>query len=304
MSDRSEAFTGYPAAPRAGTEASRSGARLSRLSDGIGAEITGIDCSAPLDAAARATIAGALEAHRVIVIRDQSLDDGHLIALARIFGSVEEHYVTNADGSAMSAVHEVSNLDELGQPNARPFQNSNFHWHSDKSYRALPTFVTMLTPSELPPDRGETQFADMVAAFDALPEARARALAPLRAVHSLEHMRTLLEERPLTEQERRDSPPVAHPLVRTHPASGARGLYLGIYVSHVVGMAGGESRALLDELTGHATQPSFVFTHTWRPGDVVAWDNRWLMHRALPNFEMNRYRRVMRRVVVKGTAPQ
>jgi alpha-ketoglutarate-dependent taurine dioxygenase len=280
------------------------GAVIAQLSDGIGAEITGLDCGAPLDAAARALVARALEAHRVIVIRDQSLDDEHLIALARTFGNVEEHYVTNADGTAMTAVHEVSNLDELGKPNEKPFQNSNFHWHSDKSYRALPTFVTMLTPSELPPDRGETQFADMTGAFAALPEARQRAIAPLRAVHSLEHMRRLLEERPLTEQERRDSPPVTHPLVRTHPVTGARSLYLGIYVSHVAAMPTAESRALLDTLTEHATQPRFVFTHTWRPGDVVAWDNRWLMHRALPNFEMSRYRRVMRRVVVKGTAPQ
>ncbi|MGH8851525.1 MAG: TauD/TfdA dioxygenase family protein [Casimicrobiaceae bacterium] len=277
--------------------------RFNPLAKALGIELAGVDCSQPLSGDSRRAIAEALERHHVLVVRAQQLDDAGLIAFAESFGEVERNYVRNADGSEMSAVHEVSNLDELGKPNPKPFQNSNFFWHSDKSYRAVPTFVTILLPMELPPDGGETQFANLLAAYAALPADVKRELESLKVVHSLEHMRTTLDERPLTEEEKRASPPVEHPLVRTHPATGARSLYLGIYCERIVGMSAESSRALLDRLLDHATQPAFVLTHRWRAGDVVAWDNRWLVHRALPNFDMQKHRRVMRRVVVKGSVP-
>ncbi len=282
----------------------RSQPRFEALSATLGVELTGIDCSKPINEAARDAVAGALERHHVLVVRDQKLTDAELVSFAEIFGQVEQNYVRNADGSTMTPVHEVSNLDELGQPNSRPFQNSNFFWHSDKSYRAIPTFVTILLPKELPPDGGETQFANMIAAYAALPDELKDEIESMRVVHSLEHMRTALEERPLTPEEKLASPPVEHPLVRRHPVTGERSLYLGIYCAHIVGMAAEASRALLDRLLKHATQPDFVFSHKWRVGDVIAWDNRWLLHRALPNFDMQKYRRVMRRVVVKGDAPR
>jgi alpha-ketoglutarate-dependent taurine dioxygenase len=280
------------------------GSRFKPLSEVLGIELSGVDCSQQLGPDERGAIADALELHHVLVVREQQLNDESLIAFAETFGPVEGHYVRNADGSAMSPVHEVSNLDELGKPNTKPFQNSNFFWHSDKSYRATPTFVTILFPMELPPDGGETQFGNMIAAYAALPDEQKREIESLKVVHSLEHMRTTLDERPLTPEEKLASPPVEHPLVRTHPVTGERSLYLGIYCSHIVGMPAEASRALLDRLLTHATQAEFVFTHRWRVGDVIAWDNRWLVHRALPNFDMGKHRRVMRRVVVKGSAPR
>jgi len=289
-------------APAAASGGRAPGSIFRRLSYAAGAELTGVDLSRPVNGDMQRAIADALEHHHVLVIRDQRLNDDQLIELAGMFGPVERHHVRNADGSEMSPVHEVSNLDELGNPNVKPFQNSNFFWHSDKSYRSVPTFVTILSPVELPPDGGETQFANLIAAYAALPEATKAELQSLKVVHSLEHMRTVLDERALTAEERVASPPVEHPLVRVHPVTGARSLYLGIYCSAVVGMPAEESRKLLDTLVEHATQPQFVYTHRWRPGDVIAWDNRWLMHRALPNFEMQKHRRVMRRVVVKGMA--
>lgn len=283
---------------------SSAGPRFAPVSNVLGAELTGADISGAVPETLRAAIADALERHHVLVVRDQKLSDDALIAFAEMFGPVERHYVLNADGSAMSPVHEVSNLDELGNPNIKPFQNSNFFWHSDKSYRAAPTFVTILNPIELPPDGGETQFANLLAAYAALPDDVKADIAGLKAVHSLEHMRTVLDERALSAEEKVASPPVQQPLVRTHPVTREKSLYLGIYCSHVVGKSAEESRALLDHLLNHATQPQFVYTHRWHQGDVIAWDNRWLLHRALPNFEMQKHRRVMRRTVVKGTIPQ
>lgn len=277
-------------------------ARFRPLSDAAGVELVGADLSAAVSDSLKRAIAQALEDHHVLVVRDQAPSDEDLVELARMFGPVEKHYVRNADGSEMSPVHKVSNLDELGNPNVKPFQNSNFFWHSDKSYRPMPTFVTILAPLELPPDGGETQFANLIAAYAGLPAARQREIDGMRVVHSLEYMRTILDERALTAEERRDSPPTEHPLVRTHPRTGRKSLYLGIYCSHIVGLPAGRSRDLLDELTAHAAQPQFVYTHRWHPRDVVAWDNRWLMHRALPNFEMAKHRRVLRRTVVQGTA--
>ena len=276
--------------------------RFAPLSSAAGVELAGADLAGPVSDDLQRAIAAALEEHHVLVVRDQSLSDEDLVAFARIFGPVETHYVRNADGSSMSPVHQVSNLDEFGKPNSKPFQNSNFFWHSDKSYRSLPTFVTILNPLELPPDGGETQFANLIAAYSGLAVDKQREIAGLKVVHSLEHMRTVLDERALSAEEKLASPPVEHPLVRTHPATGRKSLYLGIYCSHVVGMTAAESRRLLDGLVEHASRREFVYTHHWHPGDVIAWDNRWLMHRALPNFEMDKHRRVMRRVVVKGTA--
>jgi alpha-ketoglutarate-dependent taurine dioxygenase len=121
-------------------------------------------------------------------------------------------------------------------------------------------------------------------------------------VHSLEYMRLATDDRPPTQEEKEAAPPVTHPLVRTHPETGAKSLYIGMYCSHIVGMPEAEGRALLDELLAHATQDRFVYTHQWQPGDVVLWDNRCLLHRAVPNYAMGKSRRVLQRLVVKGSA--
>jgi alpha-ketoglutarate-dependent taurine dioxygenase len=156
---------------------------------------------------------------------------------------------------------------------------------------------------QLPPKGGDTEFADMQAANDALPEMRKRELEGLRVVHSWERSRQKSGSKPATEAEKQDAPPVVHPLVRTHPATGWKGLYIGNHTSHVEGWSVAEGEALIDELQAFATQAQFVYRHRWQPGDLVMWDNRCLLHRALPNFEMERYARVLNRTVVRGDIP-
>jgi taurine dioxygenase len=156
---------------------------------------------------------------------------------------------------------------------------------------------------ELPPRGGETQFANTALAYAALPAATQQQIAGLRAVHSWEASRINCAGRPATEEQKRERPPVAHPLVRTHPDTGAKTLYLGNHASHIAGMPEAEGRALLVRLREHATQAAFVYTHRWRSGDLVMWDNRCLLHRALPHEAMGLHRRVLHRTVVKGTVP-
>jgi alpha-ketoglutarate-dependent taurine dioxygenase len=204
------------------------------------------------------------------------------------------------DGEAIAGVHFISNLDANGVPVEKPVINSNYFWHSDKSYLPEPALATFLCAQEIPPSGGDTQFANLTAAYEALPAEATARIDGLKVVHSLEYMRISTGNAPPTAEEKVAAPPVANPLVRVHPKTGRKGLFLGMYASHIVGMDEGEGRCLLDELTAHATSPPFVYTHQWRPGDLVVWDNRCSMHRAVANFEMGRHRRILMRCVVKG----
>ena len=145
-------------------------------------------------------------------------------------------------------------------------------------------------------------FANMVMAYEALSDEEKRSLEGLRAVHSWEASRLNTGNRPATEEQKRERPPVSHPLVRTHP-DGRKSLYLGMHIGHIEGMDYNEGRALLADLLERATADHFVYRHKWRQGDLVLWDNRVLLHRADRNYDMAEHRRVLHRTVVKGTVP-
>ena len=274
-----------------------------RLSSVAGAEVGGIDLSEPLTPPLKDAILAAFLTHHLLVFRDQRLTEDQQLALTLAFGEIEEHVARRPDGRRLPPVHTVHNLDERGKPTSRPDSVGNYYWHTDKSYHAEPSLMTMLHALELPADGGDTEFADAAAAYAALPADTKREIAPLRVVHSWEASRRHIGGPPATEEQKRERPPVTHPLVRTHPDTGAKSLYLGLHTSHVVGMPEDESRALLDRLLAHATRPEFVYVHRWRAGDLVLWDNRCLMHRALRNYAMETERRVLQRTVVRGTAP-
>jgi alpha-ketoglutarate-dependent taurine dioxygenase len=277
----------------------RLGPRLSRAG---GAEITGANLSRPLSPALKALILRALRHHHVLVIRDQDLSQEQQHAFTRHFGELEEHVARHAD-PRYGIVHSVTNFDDDGNPTETPDTRGNYFWHTDKSYHSVPSFLTMLHAVELPPEGGDTQFANMVQAYGALPEETKRRIAGLRCIHSWEASRLASGSRPASEAEIRERPPVVHPLVRTHPDTGEKALYIGTHAAGIAGMPAAEGRALLAELLAHATQPDFVYTHRWRPGDLVIWDNRCLLHRAIANYAMATHRRVLHRTVVRGTVP-
>ena len=274
-----------------------------RMSPAGGAAITGADLSRPLPPGVRVAILEAFHDHHILVFRDQDLSEDEQLAFTLQFGEIEEHVARHSAAARYGLVHKVTNVGDDGAPTGKLSAVGNYHWHTDKSYHAVPSLMTVLHAKELPPEGGDTQFANMALAYDALPEATKQRIAGLRVTHSWAASRRRAGAPPPSEIEMRERPPVDHPLVRIHPETGAKTLYIGNHASHIAGMTEAESEALLLDLLEHATQPQFVYTHHWRDGDLVMWDNRCLLHRALANYEMAKHRRVLHRTVVTGTVP-
>jgi alpha-ketoglutarate-dependent 2,4-dichlorophenoxyacetate dioxygenase len=274
------------------------------LSEAGGVAITGLDLSIPLPTCLREQIREAFRAHHVLVFPEQLLSREQQFEFIANFGEIERHRGRNAQTKRYTAAHVISNLDHEGNPvdrSASPV--SNYRWHTDKSYYPIPPMLTALYGVELPPRGGDTEFANTAMGYAALAEATKRRIEGLRVVFywgasAREAAGGLPAATAL-----RDRSPVDHPLVRTHPETGRKALYLGNHASHILGMSEVEGRALLDELLEHTTKPQFVYTHRWRTGDLVMWDNRCLLHRAVANYEMGRFRRVLHRSVVRGTVP-
>jgi alpha-ketoglutarate-dependent taurine dioxygenase len=273
-----------------------------RMSPAGGIEINGADLTQPLSSDLAATIRQALLDHHIVVVRDQALSQEQQHTFTLNFGEIEDHVPRHSD-ARFAIVHLVTNLGRDGNPTDALDMRGNYFWHTDKSYHAVPSLMTMLHAVELPPDGGDTQFANMVLAYRALPQAMKDRLAGLRAVHSWEASRLKSGSTPASDAEKAERPPVTHPIVRTHPETGEKALYIGNHAATVEGLGESDGRQLLADLLEHATQPEFVYTHHWRPGDLVMWDNRALLHRALANYEMGRHRRVLHRTVVRGTVP-
>ena len=259
------------------------------LSPAGGVSIPDVDLSRKLSPALKDRVVAAFRAYHIVVFPGQSLSREAQFAFAANFGEVEAHGLHRPGTKRYAVAHVMSNLDEGGNPSFKFSRAANYHWHTDKPYHPAPPLLTTLYAVELPPDGGDTEFANTVLAYDALPDDMKRRIGGLRVVF-----------RPAFDASR---PAVEHPLVRTHPDTGAKALYLGNHATRIAGMPEAEGVALLAELLEHATQRQFVYVHRWRPGDLVMWDNRCLLHRAAANYQADRYRRVMHRSVVKGTVP-
>jgi alpha-ketoglutarate-dependent taurine dioxygenase len=266
-----------------------------QLSEAGGAEISGSDLSQPLDDRMRDAIYAALLEHQLLVFPGQVLSREAQYSFAAQFGEVEAHG-GGRPGKRQDVAHVTANLDADGNPSDRFAKGANYRWHTDKPYYQTPPALTVLYAVELPPAGGDTEFANTKLAYAALDDATKQRIGGLRVVFQWERgLRPGYYANEL--------PPVDHPLVRTHPNTGEKALYLGNHALRIAGMDASEGAALLGALLTHATQPRFTYAHRWRQGDLVVWDNRATLHRAVANYEMNRYRRVMHRNVVKGGVP-
>jgi alpha-ketoglutarate-dependent taurine dioxygenase len=259
------------------------------LSPAGGIRIEGIDLARPLSEEAKDAVWRAFLAHHIVVFPDQALSREQQFAFAAQLGEVERHGGHRGESKRYGVAHVLSNLDADGKPVFRMSRAANYHWHTDKPYHPAPPQLTMLYAVELPPEGGDTEFANMALAYDALPAETQRRIVGLRVAF-----------RPAFDP---SLPAVDHPLVRTHPDTGRKSLYLGNHATHIVGLPAAEGGALLAELLAHATHLRFVYTHRWRRGDLVMWDNRCLLHRAVANYQVALHRRVMHRSVVRGTVP-
>ena len=274
------------------------------------AEVSGVDLRHPPDGDAFDRIAAALDHHAVLVFRDQLIDDDQQIAFSRQFGRLETAIGRMRKGRKLRLpnpeIADVSNLDENDaiRPSSdswRMFQHANQLWHSDSSFKRVTGKLSLLSAREVPAAGGETEFADLRAAYEALDSVKRAQLEGLVAEHSVFHSRRLIGYTDFSEEERAALPPVPQALVRVHPGSGRKTLYLGAHASHIVGWPVDEGRVLLAKLTAFATQSRFVHQHRWRVGDLVIWDNRCTLHRARP-FDDASARRDMRRTTVEDVA--
>jgi alpha-ketoglutarate-dependent 2,4-dichlorophenoxyacetate dioxygenase len=267
------------------------------LHPGLAAEIDFPDLSRPLEVDEVASIQAAIDAYPVLVFRDQHLTDAQLRDFAARFGPLEIGRAAARTGRrrlAIPQIGDISNLDEDNNVRAlgdrrRLDSLGNRLWHTDASYMPVPVVLGLLHAVRLPPPgpfgNGETEFADMRAAYDALPAATRTAIDPLIAEHDIFWSRGQIGFTEFAPGEREQYPPSRQRLVRRHPVTGRKSLYLSAHASHIAGWPVADGRLLLLDLNTHATQPAFVYSHTWRAGDLVIWDNRWTMHRGRPHDE-------------------
>ena len=283
---------------------------IERVGPTLAGRVTGVDLTQPLDAATVAAIEAGMDEHAVLIFPKQDLTDDQQMAFSENFGPLESTHggnVTKAHELRLNPrMADVSNLDKDGKPLARDdrrrmFNLGNQLWHSDSSFRATPAKYSILSGRVVQTGSGNTEFADMRAAYDALDAKTKAEVEDLICEHSLIHSRGVLGFTGLTEEERVMFTPVRQRLVRTHPVTGRKSLYLSSHAGTIIGWPVPEARAFLRELNEHAVQPGFVYVHRWQPFDLVMWDNRQTMHR-VRRFEASQVRD-MRRTTVAGDGP-
>ncbi len=268
---------------------------LRQLHPLFAAEASGVDLAGPIDPGTVAAIWRAIDEYAVVVFRGQRLDDTQLRDFAARFGPLEIGRAAAAGGRRRLAhpeIGDISNLDEDGRLRAvddkrRLDSLGNRLWHTDASYMEVPVVLGMLHAVAVPPASalggGETEFADMRAAYDALPEPMKEALAGLVAVHDIFWSRAQIGFADFAPGDREKYPPSRQLLVRRHPGSGRKTVYLSAHASHIEGWPVADGRILIYDLNLIATRPEFVYSHQWRVGDLVIWDNRSTMHRGRPH---------------------
>ena len=273
-------------------------------------EVSGIDISKPLTPDEVKAVEAGMDRYAVLVFHDQKITDEQQMEFSRNFGSLEDARGGNItkpeDKRLQVGMNDVSNLGRDGQPLSREsrvrlFNLGNMLWHSDSSFRAIPAKYSLLSARVANPVGGNTEFADMRAAYDTLDAATRAQIEDLVCEHSLMYSRGSLGMLDYSDEERQMFRPVRQRLVRTHPVTGRKSLYLSSHAGAIVGAPMPEARILLRELNEHATQPKFVYAHTWRTWDLVMWDNRQVMHRVRRYDESQP--RDMRRTTVAGDAP-
>jgi len=278
------------------------------------AEVTGLNVAAGGPDDVFAELQALLDRYAVLVLPEQPIDEEQQLAFASRFGPLEVSLAASMYNSKSPRrlnrpeLSDISNLDDKGailkKDDVRRLINlSNQLWHTDSSFKQIPASISMLSAQEITPVGGGTEFADMRAAWDALLDEKKRKLEGLIAIHDYFHSRSLtgFDVNGVPDEWRKQQPPVPQVLVRTHPGSKRKSLYLASHISAIQGMSREQSDQLVQELMRHATQPQFVYRHRWRVNDIVIWDNRCTMHRGQPFNEA--YRRSMRRATVQDVGP-
>ena len=285
---------------------------IRRLSPALGAEVIGLDASKPFEPHTMQVLRDAFQDHHLLCFRDQWLEDGEMIAFSKQFGPLEEFPEKDKTKGKIEVYH-VANVSREGEHLSENdervvYQRNNARWHTDSSYRFVPSLASIMYGVEVLPEDaqgGETGFSNMLAAYAALPEEMKHRLEPLHQVHSYGEIRRLEPSLPPMSTHERDAlPPVTHPVIRVHPDRGyQRSLYFTSNTSLEIGGGTHEDGVALHRwLVDFVSRDELCYYHRWCPRDLVMWDNRVLLHRAI-EYDYARYRRVLRRTTVAGSTP-
>ncbi|MPY75255.1 MAG: TauD/TfdA family dioxygenase [Alphaproteobacteria bacterium] len=273
----------------------------------FGARITGVDLRARLPAETVDAIRAAIDDYSFLCFPDQPFDDARQLAFTRSLGEPEPNHVKLGQEGKVEYFGTIGNVQDdgskVGNSHKRTvFQTGNNMWHSDSSFRPVPTYVSIMCAYEVPEEGGRTEYVSTRAAYRRLPEPMKAKIDPLIAVHDYVFSRSKVAPDAVSPSHAASLPPVRQKLVRTNPGTGAKNYFVGSHAKEIEGWRFEDSRALLDDLLARATAPEHIYAHAWRPGDLVIWDNRCLVHRG-SGYDADKYRRRMRQTRVRGAGP-
>ena len=273
------------------------------LTPKLGAEISGVSLAGDVPDEVFRAIYQAFLRYQVLLFPSQDVPPGRQVALARHFGEVQIHVMNQYHADGYPELYRLSNLDENGKPNGKHPDKGTLEWHTDGSWQCVTGHATIIYGEVMPETGGETHFCDMYGADERLSDAWKARIAGLRAVNNLDFSRTRRHgEDLMTEEQKRAKPPVDQPIVRTHPETGRKCLYLGDHAEYIVGMPYDEGRDIIEQLNAMAPHPDLTYEHRWKAGELIVWDNRCLMHRAT-GYDPATQGRVIRRCTVLGEVP-
>jgi len=273
------------------------------LSPRLGAELSGVTLADDMSDDVFRAIYAAFLRYQVLLFPPQDVPPGRQVAFARRFGEVQIHVMNQYHADGYPELYRLSNLDENGKPNGHHPDKGTLEWHTDGSWSRVTGQATIIYCEVMPEIGGETHFCDMYEAYERLDAAWKKRIAGMRAVHNLDFSRTRRHgEDPMTDEQRLAKPPVDQPIVRTHPETGRKCIYLGDHAEYIVGMSYAEGRALIEELNKLAVHPDLTYEHHWTPRELILWDNRCVMHRATA-YDPATQGRVIRRCTVLGEVP-
>ena len=272
--------------------------KIKPLSDLMGAEITGLDLSNPISEKIRDKLLKAITHHLVVCIKNQKLSPSKLVDVSKLFGKPKQYFVKDETVDNIPEVIVVSNRTRENKPKVYAS-----HWHTDDSYRKEPATLTFIYPDILPVNGGGgTDFINCYLVYDDLPKKLKNKIADVQAVHKWQSRRNVSEVVKLTKEQEKETPPVKHPLIRTHPMSNKKSIYINPNrIDHISGLNEFDGDKLLDEIYEFSFQDKYKYSHSYEKGDLVIWDNRCTMHKANSDYDVSNLR-IMHRVMLEGEA--
>jgi|TARA_B100001094_G_scaffold222015_2_gene216073 alpha-ketoglutarate-dependent 2,4-dichlorophenoxyacetate dioxygenase len=278
---------------------------IKEIRNDFGAQISNVDLSISIKKEDIKAILKAIDDFSFLIFPDQSLSDDSHLEFTKLLGTPEPNHVAQGRDGIINYFGTIGNVQPDGTVQGNNHQHTKFltgnnMWHTDSSFRKVPSFVSIMMAYEVPEEGGETQFVSARSAYARLPDDMKEKIDPLEVIHDYVFSRSKVAE--VDPKHAASLPPITQKLVRRNPNTGAKNFYIGSHAKEILGWNYDDSRLLLDELLAETVADEYVYTHTWQPGDLVIWDNRCILHRGT-GYDADKYRRFMRQTRVAGSGP-